>query len=120
MWASVLRNVQTRNVEGLTTAATVWVSAALGVACGLGAWRTIAIAIPVTLAMLFATGWIDRLTKRSSRNDERGSTRLAAPKAMVPVRASGGRASNGVTRDALELRNVQRLPNGGRYEDCRT
>ena len=124
----ILRNVQTRNVEGLTTAATVWVSAALGVACGLGAWRTIAIAIPVTLAMLFATGWIDRLTKRSSRNDERGSTRLAAPKAMVPwpharnwrttfakyvnlrVRASGGRASNGVTRDALELRNVQRLP----------
>ena len=111
--------------------------AALGVACGLGAWRTIAIAIPVTLAMLFATGWIDRLTKRSSRNDERGSTRLAAPKAMVPgprsklandvrqrrgprVRASGGRASNGVTRDALELRNVQRLPNGGRYHAMRT
>lgn len=64
----ILRNIETRSVEGLTTAATVWVSAALGVACGLGAWRTIAIAIPVTLAMLFATVWIDKLTKRGDRN----------------------------------------------------
>ncbi len=66
----ILRNVETRSVEGLTTAATVWMSAGVGVACGLGAWRTIAIAIPVTLAMLFATGWIDRLAKRGNRNNE--------------------------------------------------
>ncbi len=56
----ILRNVG--SVGGLTTAATVWVSAALGVACGLGAWRTIMIAVPVTLALLFATSLIDRLT----------------------------------------------------------
>jgi putative Mg2+ transporter-C (MgtC) family protein len=67
----ILRNVQTRDVEGLTTAATVWVSAALGVACGLGAWRTIAIALPVTLAMLFAAGWIDGKAKRGDKGDER-------------------------------------------------
>jgi len=60
----ILRNVESRSVEGLTTAATVWVGAALGVACGLAAWRTIAIAMPVTLALLFATGWIDSLTNR--------------------------------------------------------
>lgn len=60
----ILRNVESRSVEGLTTAATVWVGAALGVACGLAAWRTIAIAMPVTLALLFATGWIDALTNR--------------------------------------------------------
>jgi putative Mg2+ transporter-C (MgtC) family protein len=58
----ILRNVESRSVGGLTTAATVWVSAALGVACGLGAWRTIMIAVPVTLALLFATSLIDRLT----------------------------------------------------------
>jgi putative Mg2+ transporter-C (MgtC) family protein len=60
----ILRNAEARTVEGLTTAAAVWVSAALGVACDLGAWWTIAIAIPVTVAMLSATGWIDRFTKR--------------------------------------------------------
>ena len=65
----ILRNVETRDVEGLTTAATVWVAAALGVAC-LGAWRTIAIAIPVMLAMLFATGWIDRFTKRNGSDGQ--------------------------------------------------
>ncbi len=64
----ILRNVESRSVEGLTTAATVWVSAALGVACGLGAWRTIMIAVPVTLALLFATRLIDRLTNRNNRN----------------------------------------------------
>lgn len=63
----ILRNVKTRDVEGLTTAATVWVSAALGVACGLAAWRTVLVALPVTLAMLFATTWIDRITQRGSR-----------------------------------------------------
>jgi putative Mg2+ transporter-C (MgtC) family protein len=64
----ILRNVQTRDVEGLTTAASVWVSAALGVACGLGAWRTIAIALPVTLAILFASACVDRLTKGGNRH----------------------------------------------------
>jgi hypothetical protein len=45
-----------RNVEGLTTASTVWVAAALALpaASGLGAQSRL------TLAMLFATGWIDR------------------------------------------------------------
>jgi putative Mg2+ transporter-C (MgtC) family protein len=56
----ILRNTAAGTVEGLTTAATVWVSAALGIACGLGAWRTIAIAIPVTLIVLFSANWIER------------------------------------------------------------
>ena len=33
----ILRDAKARTVEGLTTAATVWVTAALGIACGLGA-----------------------------------------------------------------------------------
>ena len=65
----IWRNPEARSVEGLTTAATVWISASLGIACGLGAWRTIAIAIPVTLAILFATGRIDRLTRRNRGGD---------------------------------------------------
>ena len=64
----ILRDIASRSVEGLTTSATVWVSAALGIACGLGAWRTIAIAVPVTLTLLFASGWIDK----SKRGGETG------------------------------------------------
>jgi putative Mg2+ transporter-C (MgtC) family protein len=66
----ILRNPEARSVEGLTTASTVWVSAALGIACGLGAWRTVVIAIPVTLALLFASGWFERLLRRSDGADE--------------------------------------------------
>jgi putative Mg2+ transporter-C (MgtC) family protein len=65
----ILRNSTTRTVEGLTTAATVWMSAAFGVACGLGAWRTIAIAVPIAMAMLFSAGWIDALKRQFGTND---------------------------------------------------
>ena len=34
----ILRDTKEKTVKGLTTAATVWVTAALGIACGLAAW----------------------------------------------------------------------------------
>jgi len=61
----ILRNAENRTVEGLTTAATVWVSAALGIACGLGAWRTLAFALPIALGVLFSAGLTDWFKKRS-------------------------------------------------------
>lgn len=66
----ILRNAEARTVEGLTTAATVWVSAALGIACGLGAWRTVAIAIPVALAMLFSVGALAQIRKNRGGNGD--------------------------------------------------
>lgn len=66
----ILRNAEARTVEGLTTAATVWVSAALGIACGLGAWRTVAIAIPVALAMLFSVGALPQIRKNRGGNGD--------------------------------------------------
>src|SRR5215510_14608779 len=40
----ILRHRDKRTAEGLTTAATVWMSAALGIACGLGAWIVMGVA----------------------------------------------------------------------------
>jgi putative Mg2+ transporter-C (MgtC) family protein len=57
----ILRNTQAGTVEGLTTAATVWVAAALGIACGLGAWRTVAVATVLALLLLVAVAWLERL-----------------------------------------------------------
>jgi putative Mg2+ transporter-C (MgtC) family protein len=34
----ILRNPTGRHVHGLTTAAAIWLTACIGVACGLGAW----------------------------------------------------------------------------------
>jgi putative Mg2+ transporter-C (MgtC) family protein len=50
----ILRNAEGGTVEGLTTAASVWVTAALGVACGLGAWMTVVLSLAVALVLLVA------------------------------------------------------------------
>jgi putative Mg2+ transporter-C (MgtC) family protein len=55
----VLRDARTRTVEGLTTAATVWVTAALGIACGLAAWRSVVIAVPIAFVLLVVVPWIE-------------------------------------------------------------
>jgi len=57
----ILRNAQAQEVHGLTTAATVWVTAALGIACGLGAWRAVLVAVGVALFLLVAVAWVERL-----------------------------------------------------------
>ena len=63
----ILRDMQAHRVEGLTTAATVWITAALGIACGLAAWKTVGIAVLCRLASTTltppsacSTGWARR------------------------------------------------------------
>ena len=45
----ILRDAGAQRVQGLTTAATVWVVAALGIACGLAMWLTAALAVVLAL-----------------------------------------------------------------------
>jgi putative Mg2+ transporter-C (MgtC) family protein len=46
-------------VYGLTTAATVWMAAALGIACALAAWTLVLTGVALTLIILFGLGWIE-------------------------------------------------------------
>jgi putative Mg2+ transporter-C (MgtC) family protein len=55
----ILRDAKTRMVEGLTTAASVWVTAAVGIACGLGAWSTVGVTVALALFLLAVVGWIE-------------------------------------------------------------
>lgn len=48
----ILRDGKALDVRGLTTAATVWVTATLGVACGLGAWPTVLVGTALALLLL--------------------------------------------------------------------
>lgn len=57
----ILRNHETKNIEGLTTAATVWLTAAIGIACGLASWHTVAIALVIALVLLMLVGWVETL-----------------------------------------------------------
>ena len=68
----ILRDAQARTVEGLTTAATVWVTAALGVACGLGRWDVVLIGTAIALLLLVAAPLTDKwLGSQSGVNKRR-------------------------------------------------
>ncbi|WP_061028260.1 MgtC/SapB family protein [Bradyrhizobium sp. CCH5-F6] len=56
----ILHDAKAKTVHGLTTAATVWIAAGLGIACALGAWLLVVAAITVTLLVLFVLGWVER------------------------------------------------------------
>ena len=63
----ILRDAGNQTVEGLTTAATVWVTAALGIACGLGAWLTLAAGVALAFVVLIGAGWIGHLMPEKDR-----------------------------------------------------
>lgn len=58
-------------IRGLTTAAMIWVNAAIGVAVGGGEYHLAIIATGVTLVVLIVLNpverWIDRVTPQSKR-----------------------------------------------------
>ena len=63
--AGVIIHHQTRHrVHGLTTAASIWVSAGLGAACGAGLVALAAIALAAGLIVLIAGGPIERAFER--------------------------------------------------------
>ena len=53
-----------RNVHGLTTAATVWVNAALGMAAGAGQFHMTVIAVGITLGVLLVLTPFERVFER--------------------------------------------------------
>jgi putative Mg2+ transporter-C (MgtC) family protein len=55
----VLRDPRARTVEGLTTAATVWIAAALGIACGLGDWTTAVTGTVLAMVLLVLFEWLE-------------------------------------------------------------
>jgi|JRHI01.1.fsa_nt_gi putative Mg2+ transporter-C (MgtC) family protein len=57
----IVQREQRHKVHGLTTAATVWVSAAAGIVCGLGAWRVAATVTVLVGLVLVAGGPIEKL-----------------------------------------------------------
>ncbi|CAB3791142.1 MgtC/SapB family protein [Pararobbsia alpina] len=48
----ILQSPSEKHIRGLTTAASIWVTAALGIVCGLGAWSVAAIATIMVILLL--------------------------------------------------------------------
>src|SRR3954454_24704381 len=56
----IFRDRQQDDVRNLTTAATVWVTAALGTACALAAWEVVGIGAALTLLVLLLGAGLER------------------------------------------------------------
>jgi putative Mg2+ transporter-C (MgtC) family protein len=72
---AILKLSDAREIRGLTTAATIWMTAALGVAAGLGRLGLAFAAAVLTLVTLTALGWLeDRVwPQRHDDDDARGA-----------------------------------------------
>lgn len=79
----ILHHDAQHRVAGLTTAASIWVAATLGVTCGGGNWAIAIIALALTLAVLTFGGpieqalerkfWPSKETDSSNTNDDRNT-----------------------------------------------
>ena len=63
----ILRDPGDGRVQGLTTAAALWVTALFGVACGVGSYREVGIGMVMVFAVLLVGGPIERFAHRLAR-----------------------------------------------------
>ncbi|MEO8482471.1 MAG: MgtC/SapB family protein [Acidobacteriota bacterium] len=68
---AILRRDSDPNVHGLTTAASIWVVAAMGSAAGLGLWLSAIVSVALALAVLTVGSRIDRAVHRIQSGRER-------------------------------------------------
>jgi putative Mg2+ transporter-C (MgtC) family protein len=66
----ILRDDLKHSVHGLTTAASIWLAACLGISCGLGFWTTAVMALALTLLILVFGGPFETaIHRRFQRRD---------------------------------------------------
>ena len=62
--AGVIIHDVRQHVRGLTTAATIWLSSGLGIACGVGAWKPVLVATVLTMVVLALLPRVEDLLHR--------------------------------------------------------
>jgi putative Mg2+ transporter-C (MgtC) family protein len=67
----IVRTGGAESIHGLTTAASVWLTACLGMACGIASWRMVAVAVPLAFLVLVLGGPLERAAHRWWGNPDR-------------------------------------------------
>jgi putative Mg2+ transporter-C (MgtC) family protein len=60
----IVRNNEGQHIHGLTTAACVWVTACIGVACAVAEWRIVLISAPLVFVILVLGGPFEKVIHR--------------------------------------------------------
>ena len=61
----ILHSERHFRIRGLTSAACVWLTACIGIMCGAGHWRLLAVALAFTFAVLLFGGKVERFLHRA-------------------------------------------------------
>lgn len=75
----ILRDDSRHTVYGLTTAATIWLAACLGIACGAGQWGIALVATVAVLIVLLVGEPVERQVRRMGDLDEEQGKRTKSP-----------------------------------------
>jgi putative Mg2+ transporter-C (MgtC) family protein len=70
-------------VRGLTSAACTWLTACVGIACGVGQWRIVAVALAITFTLLFVGHRLERWLHRALGG--RGDPEQKSPSSVSPA-----------------------------------
>ncbi len=70
----IIHHEKERRIEGLTTAASIWVAAGLGAACGAGLLALVALAIAAAMVVLLVGGPFERALERRFVKAEKESS----------------------------------------------
>jgi len=68
----IMQDQGNKRVQGLTTAALIWLTACMGIVCGLGAWFPAAVAFCMVFALLILGGRLERWFHRSPDGNNPG------------------------------------------------
>ncbi len=60
----IVRTGGVQSIHGLTTAASVWLTACLGMACGVASWRMVVVAVPMAFLVLVLGGPVEKAFRR--------------------------------------------------------
>ena len=82
----VRADAQHFRVRGLTSAACAWLAACVGIACGVGQWRIVAVALVITFTLLIVGRKVERWMHRMFGGKEEPAQNgdAAAPPAAPP------------------------------------
>jgi putative Mg2+ transporter-C (MgtC) family protein len=75
----ILRDTSSFKIKGLTTAAAVWVTAALGIVCGLAEWAVLIPSLALVFALLMLGGPLERWAERQIKLGGQDSGADGAP-----------------------------------------
>lgn len=92
----ILHMPYSSHARGLTTAATVWVTAALGIACGFGEWVLVGAGLALSLILLFLLRSADRhllAEALARRRADPARHKMPHPEDLEPPRVPPGPSS---------------------------